>query len=79
MSENNEFTERREDLNNLQELLATASNVKKSERQAVSESKLSQLLSLQQNFFNNQIKRINERAFIEFNVKIEFILEQCDK
>jgi hypothetical protein len=70
MSEENEFSEKREDINDLNNLLKQTGMDKKTQKQTVVEGKLSQMLQAQESFVNNQLKRINEKAFIEFNVEI---------
>jgi hypothetical protein len=70
MSEQNEFSEKRDDMNDLQNLLNQTGMDKKTQKQSVVEGKLSQMLLAQEQFVNNQLKRVNELAFIEFNVEI---------
>ena len=67
MSES-ETSEKKEDLIKLTELLKETGMDKKSHKQLLTETKLSQLLKFQESFLNNQMKRMNEKAFIVFNV-----------
>lgn len=75
MSESNEFSDKREDLNSLNSMLSQTVSDKKSSKQVVIEGKLSQMLKFQQHFLNNQMKRINEKYFVVFNVLKKLTLE----
>lgn len=70
MSEQNEFSEKKEDINDLKNLLSQTGMDKKTQKQSVVEGKLSQMLMAQEQFVNNQLKRVNEVSFIEYNVEI---------
>jgi|LauGreDrversion4_2_1035121.scaffolds.fasta_scaffold229291_1 hypothetical protein len=70
MSEQNEFSEKKEDMNDLNNLLSQTGMDKKTQKQSVVEGKLSQMLLAQEQFVNNQLKRVNEVSFIEYNVEI---------
>lgn len=70
MSETNEFQEKTEDLLDLNKMLSETGTNKKTQKQSMIEAKLHQLINAQESFLNNQIKRLNEKAFVEFNVDI---------
>ena len=68
MSESSDMNEKQEDLTKMYSFMSQSGNEKKSAKQAVVEGKLAQILKFQENFLNNQMKRVNEKSFIEFNV-----------
>ena len=75
MSESNEISDKHEDLMSLNSMLSQSVSDKKSSKQVIVEGKLSQMLKFQQVFLNNQMKRINEKYFNNFNVLLNITLE----
>lgn len=67
MSEN-DTTEKIDEHLEFKDILKETGTDKKSHKQVIIENKLGQLLRFQESFLNNKMKRINEKAFIEFNV-----------
>ena len=66
----NEPNEKKDELLKLNDMYSNLSGDKKSEKRMVTENRLNQLLTFREQFLNNQLKRLTEKSFIQFNVII---------
>ena len=62
--------EKRDDLTKLNDMYSNLGGDKKSEKRMVSESRLNQIMTFREQFLNNQLKRLTEKSFIQFNVRL---------
>lgn len=68
--QNNEFISKVEDMKSLSEMVGKVDD-RKSSKKTLLESKLENIIAIQHNLTEGAIARLNEKAFVEFNVFVE--------